>query len=306
MSTTTNISAQVLKTNTLQSALTAAASSVTAEIPTRTDYTFLGWYSAATGGEQINLSDQAASTRTIYGRWQSSTLTVTYNANGGTGTMLSQTIEYGGNITLRFNAFTREHYTFAGWAISSGGSVIYSDGATINNVTSNIVLYAVWQAVASWTVSYNANGGIGTIPSQTIYADDPYATLSNGTGFSRTGYILASWNTASDGSGTSYALSETIPISANKTLYAQWNETTYTVTYEDNGGTGGPYVDTITYTQAQSYTILSYIACGITKPTDTNFAQWNTNALGTGTTYNVGSTYTISSNLTIWAIWEPQ
>ena len=304
MSTVTNISAQILRNSSYQTALTAAASSVTAETPTRADYNFVGWFTAQTGGDEINLTDLATETRTVYARWSASSYIITYNANGGTGSMTSQTVTAGGSVTLRPNAFTRDHYTFQGWAVSSGGGVAYADEATINNVNANITLYAVWQALPSYTVSYNANGGTGSIPSQTVYSDDPTVTLSNGTGFSRTGYTLTNWNTASDGTGTSYSLGQTISVSANIPLYAIWTEITYTVTYEDNGGTGGPYVDTITYTQAQSYTILSYAACGITKPTDMNFVEWNTNALGNGTTYLAGNNYTITGNLTIWAIWE--
>ena len=304
MSTVTNISAQILRNSSYQTALTAAASSVTAETPTRADYNFVGWFTAQTGGDEINLTDLATETRTVYARWSASSYIITYNANGGTGSMTSQTVTAGGSVTLRPNAFTRDHYTFQGWAVSSGGGVAYADEATINNVNANITLYAVWQALPSYTVSYNANGGTGSIPSQTVYSDDPTVTLSNGTGFSRTGYTLTNWNTAANGSGTSYSLSQTISVSANIPLYAIWTENTYTVTYEPNGGTGGPYVDTITYTQAQSYTILSYAACGITKPTDMNFVEWNTNALGNGTTYLAGNNYTITGNLTIWAIWE--
>ena len=72
------------------------------------------------------------------------TFTITYNANGGTGTMATTTGN--GSVTLRTNAFTRTNCNFAGWATSSGGAASFSNGATYN-LTADVTLWAVWTAV---------------------------------------------------------------------------------------------------------------------------------------------------------------
>ena len=77
----------------------------------------------------------------------------------------------------------------------------------------------------SVTITFNANGGSGTVPS----AISTYAGVANtipSNSLTRTGYTFNGWNTASDGSGTSYATGSTITPTANVTLYAQW-KTTY-------------------------------------------------------------------------------
>ena len=81
--------------------------------------------------------------------------TVSYNANGGNGTMASATVANGGNYTVLPMAFTRSGYSFVNWNTQSNGSgTTYGPNATINNVTSDITLYAQW--------SYNGGNGGGS------------------------------------------------------------------------------------------------------------------------------------------------
>ena len=75
------------------------------------------------------------------------------------------------------------------------------------------------------TITFNANGGSGTVPS----AINTYVGVANtipSNSLTRTGYTFNGWNTASDGSGTAYATGSTITPTGNVTLYAQW-QTTY-------------------------------------------------------------------------------
>lgn len=83
------------------------------------------------------------------------------------------------------------------------------------------------------TVSYDANGGSGSIASFTKFYSEVgetayYETLSDGSAFSKAGYRITKWNTMPDGSGTSYPLSGDYTANGTTavTLYAQW-ETTY-------------------------------------------------------------------------------
>lgn len=77
----------------------------------------------------------------------------------------------------------------------------------------------------SVTITFNANGGSGTVPS-TINTYVGVANTIPSNSLTRTGYTFNGWNTASDGSGTSYATGSTITPTSNVTLYAQW-KTTY-------------------------------------------------------------------------------
>ncbi len=82
--------------------------------------------------------------------------TVTFNANGGTGTMTPQVANV--STALTTNTFMREGYTFSGWnTLANGTGTNYADGA-IYSFTSNITLYAKW-TVNSYTITFNSNGG---------------------------------------------------------------------------------------------------------------------------------------------------
>lgn len=95
----------------------------------------------------------------------------------------------------------------------------------------------------TYTVTYNGNtntGGTAPTDSSSPYNYNSTVTVLGNTGpLTKTGYTFASWNTAANGTGTSYAVAATFTISANTTLYAQWTINTYTVTATASGnGTG--------------------------------------------------------------------
>jgi uncharacterized repeat protein (TIGR02543 family) len=74
---------------------------------------------------------------------------VTFNNNGGTGTMTAQTANVPTALTA--NAFTRTGYTFNGWNTApSGGGSAYADGATYP-FSADVTLYAQW-SVDTYTI----------------------------------------------------------------------------------------------------------------------------------------------------------
>lgn len=77
-------------------------------------------------------------------------------------------------------------------------------------------------AVPTYTVTYDANGGSGTMTDKNSpYAYGAAATvLTNG--FTRSRYTFTGWNTEADGSGKSYAEGDPIKMLRNVVLYAQW------------------------------------------------------------------------------------
>ena len=164
---------------------------------------------------------QPGDTYLVYaGIWdlKKNNITITFNANGGTGEMEALIANPGYDKRLSSNTFTREGYTFTGWNTAADGTGTgYADGATVK-FDADTTLYAQW--TQNPVITFNANEGTGTMASQTVNPGKS-ATLSANT-FTRADYDFAGWNTAADGSGTKYADKAEITTSENIILYAQW------------------------------------------------------------------------------------
>ena len=110
---------------------------------------------------------------------------------------------------------------------------VVANSNTVWEGTSTQTVPITIPARSGHTVSYDANGGSGSIASFTKFYSEVgetayYETLSDGSGFSKAGYYITEWNTMPDGSGTSYPLSGAYTANGTTavTLYAQW-KTTY-------------------------------------------------------------------------------
>ena len=125
---------------------------------------------------------------------------VKFNANGGTGTMANESFTYGTAKALTANAFTRTGYTFQGWATSASGAKVYSDKQSISNLTATagatVNLYAKWSGI-SYSVKFNANGGMGTMSNESFTYGTAKALTANA--FTRTGYTFQGWATSTTG-----------------------------------------------------------------------------------------------------------
>ena len=134
--------------------------------PTRTGYTFAGWFTAASGGSQVTASSKMtiAGNSTLYAHWNLNSYTISFNGNGSTsGSTASMSCKYDTSYTLNANGFVRTGYTFTGWSLYKDGSGTgYSDKKSVSNLTSSnnvtVTLYAQWKA-NTYTVSFSANGG---------------------------------------------------------------------------------------------------------------------------------------------------
>ena len=286
---------------------------------TRTGYTFSGWNSAANGSGTAYAAAATfaiAANTTLYAQWTAlPTYTVTYSGNSSTGgtvpTDSSSPYITGTTVTVLGNSgtLTRAGYTFNGWNSAPDGSgTAYAAAATFA-IAANTTLYAQWTALPTYTVTYNGNNNTGgTAPTD---GSSPYITgttvtvLSNSGTLTRTGYSFGGWNTAADGSGTNYtAGSGTFSISANTTLYAKWTaSTTYSVTYDGNGSTGGtvPADSSSPYNSGSTVTVLGN--SGTLTRTGYTFNGWNSAANGTGTAYAAAATFAINANTTLYAQW---
>jgi CshA-type fibril repeat protein len=140
--------------------------------------------------------------------------TVTFNNNGGSGTMTAQSASSATNLTA--NTFTNTGYTFGGWSTTANGSLAYANSASYA-FTSSTTLYAIWTAVTTYTVTFNNNGGSGTMTAQSASS----ATNLTANTFTNTGYTFGGWSTTANGS-LAYANSASYPFTSSTTLYAIW------------------------------------------------------------------------------------
>lgn len=208
--------------------------------PTRTGYTFRCWNTKQNGtGTNYSPSQEytANSGVTLYAQWNPISVTLSYNANGGSNAPGSQTKVYDTSLKLQTGVPTRGGYTFRGWATTqaraNAGTVDYLAGSMYSaNSTSNIVLWAVWSA-NPYTVSYDANGGTGAPDPQTKYHGTDLK-LSD-TVPVRPGYAFKNWNTKRDGSGTRFDAGGTYTVNSVVTLYAQWEAFNLIKRYDANG-----------------------------------------------------------------------
>ncbi len=129
---------------------------------TKECYTFSGWNTAADGsGDTYEPGDTFtfAGAATLFAQWTGNPYMVKYDANGGTGSMSDSVFTYGTSQELALNSFTRTGYTFAGWAESADGAVIYTDAQSVKNLTTEdngtVTLYAQWTREAGGMTSRN-------------------------------------------------------------------------------------------------------------------------------------------------------
>jgi len=208
---------------------------------TKSGYSFLGWHDGTSyvtkdtpmGGADIHLT----------ARWEAQpgptppapkTFTLRYDANGGSGAPPAQT--YSG--TESSHAFTVsstvpkwEGHTFLGWSTSSKGSASYQGGDSIT-VTGTTTLYAVWTDKPSHTVSYDVNGGSGSVPSQSVAEDSTFTVASySGT---KPGYKFMGWSYG----GTIYSPGTMMAMGKSDMAFtAAWEELAeHTLYFNGNGG----------------------------------------------------------------------
>ena len=113
-------------------------------------YTFTGWSPEVVVAEEdaTYTAQYSATARVFY--------TITFNANGGEGSMEPQRFEVGVDTALNTNAFTRESYKFIGWNTAADGSgATYADEGAILELTGDMTLYAQWQFWNGWFTDVN-------------------------------------------------------------------------------------------------------------------------------------------------------
>ena len=231
--------------------------------------------------------------------WESYTETyeLFFDPNGGDCDTYSKIVERG-DVYGELPTPTREGYSFLGWFTDPWEGSQITEWETVR-ITGDMYVFAHWE-LNTYIITYDANGGTGEPEAQykihgealtlsttrpgrantevgsytvTLNANGGSVSTTSLTAARTTSYSFQNWNTAANGSGTSYAPGASYTANAAATLYAQWNSGTTTA------------------------------AVTLPTPTRTGYAfkGWATSASATsGTT----GSYTPTGNVTLYAIWE--
>ena len=233
---------------------TPSPSSITKEyntalgtLPTcsRTGYTFLGWYTASSGGTKISTTTVVTKDITYYAQWSINSYTLTFNPNGGTVTPTSKNLEYNsayGTLPTPTKASDAQYtYTFAGWYTAATGGTQVT--AATKMAAKDTTVYAHWTSnTRSYTVSYQTTYGTLNRTSQSVaYNSKGSCTLTMPDNTAEFTYTFIGWYTAANGGGTkvgSELTLETPAIKGTVTYYAYVTRSTksYTHTFNANGG----------------------------------------------------------------------
>lgn len=212
---------------------------------TRTGYTFLGWYTASSGGTKISTTTVVTKDITYYAQWSINSYTLTFNPNGGTVTPTSKDLEYNsayGTLPTPTRASDAQYtYTFAGWYTAATGGTQVT--ATTKMAAKDTTIYAHWTSnTRSYTVSYQTTYGTLNKTSQSVaYNSKGSCTLTMPDNTAEFTYTFVGWYTAANGGGTkvgSELTLETPAIKGTVTYYAYVTRSTksYTHTFNANGG----------------------------------------------------------------------
>ena len=264
---------------------TIQSPAITLAAPTRTGYTFGGWYanSGLTGNQVTTIGGGSTGNVELWAKWTPTQYTITYNLGGGTNhgdNPSTYTVE---SAAIALGAATRTGYQFGGWYASADCS---GDAVTTiaTGTTGNVELWAKWTA-NRYAIAFSGNGATdGTMDDETFDYDEAKALTA--CAYTRTGYHFNGWNTQADGLGTAYTDGQeveniTAEHNATVTLYAQWTANTYTVHFEPVIPVNGTMAD-MTLTYDQKATALTKNAFSTTTG---QWLRWNTKADGSGTNY---------------------
>ena len=240
----------------------------------------------------------------LYGLY-TKTITVSYDANGGKGSVAAQTLSRHANVssTVAYEtaptvslsggaALSRDGYKFKGWLKDSGTGTSVTAAGTSVTVEKDTTYYAKWEVV-SYKITYQLNGGKVTGNPADYTVESEAITLKNPT---REGYFFTGWS----GTGLTGSANTKVTIAKGSTgdraYTAKWNPVTYTITYQLDGGTasGNPTKYTI---ESEAITLKNPTKTGYT------FAGWSGDGLTGSENENVTIAAGSTGNRTYTAHW---
>ena len=268
--------------------------------PKRAGWVFTGWFTAKSGGAAVTAATKVSKATTFYAHWAKPSYWISFQPNGGKGTMKAQKMAYGKAAKLRKNAFRRKGCVFLGWAKTPKGTLVYKNAQAVKNLTAKggtVRLYAKWGRKVA--ISFNANGGTVKVRSKTAVSGRKAGNLPTPT---RKKWTFDGWWTKKTG-GKRVTASTT--VTKAMTVYAHWTPVV-TLKLHPNGGTmskralkcktylfGGAYYLDTSWSCQQAY-----------KPTRSTFSfdNWHTKKTGGTALWNVKVSRPCTMNL--YAHWS--
>lgn len=272
----------------------------------KTDHTFTGWYVDEECTSQFVFAGETmpAHNITLYAGWDGRDYTVTAHGKSA----LPVTVEKGDTVSPDQFASVipdvGEGETFMGWTEQQGSTRLFNFATQI---TRDIHLYPVIMDGKTYTLTYDANGGTGTVPTDTNkYAKGTYAQVVSGSGLTRKGMIFLGWSTNQTAVSPAYYPGGSVKINDNTTLYAVWGTPTgkAAITYHSNFGN-----DQTRKSEDKPInsliTVEGYGNLNLPSRTGYEFTGWNTASDGSGTAYAAGDTVRLTaSGNDLYAQWE--
>ena len=243
---------------------------LTANTFTREGYSFTGWNTKA-DGTGTPYADKAIvsfdADTTLYAQWTQNPV-ITFDANGGTGTMGTQTVKPNEATALTANSFTRADYDFIGWNTAADGTgKAYADKTNITT-NENVTLYAQWDLHKYHVRWLNLNGAVLKEGWYTCeenagydmwFEEDPEPTMPEDENY--TYKFLNRWtpyNDAEEINGWGFNPHKDVDFTA---VYNKFEK--LTVTFDANGGIGT--MDSVKIVNGKSGEYYTLPECGFTR-----------------------------------------
>lgn len=279
-------------------AYTVEDDSFTLNNPVRAGYIFAGWKDSDEGEPTLNITIPCGSigNRIYIAVWTPNENRLIFHAHNGSGITDEQIIHTDETAVLKLNTFSRNGYTFAGWAEEENGDIVYADGDYYTMGTqSEYHLYAVWEAV-SYSIVYELNGGTAednpdyyTIESQSFTLNVP----------TRAGYTFAGW-TGTDIEEAIQTVTITQGSWGDREFAATWTANRNSIIFDPNGGVGEMPEQIISTDSSVPLTANLFTRAGY------SFVGWATAPEG-DVVYADSSDYLMGTEAqyTLYAVWSP-
>ena len=183
---------------------------------------------------------------------------VRYDANGGTGSMLTSVVPVNAKQNLLKKQFVRSGYNCIGWGLEPDGGVVYLDEAEIENIANGdeiITLYAIWEAIP-YTVKWSSGAGYSiTVQRSESPAGASKGTLSSGDVVYYGDVLKITYGYKAGYTPVPGAEGDTeiiVEDNVHDRIYTRVTPNTYTVVYYPNGGNGTVVSSTHTYNERKA------------------------------------------------------
>lgn len=265
-------------------------------IPTRTGYTFAGWFTQTSGGTKIEETTKYLETanQSLHAQWTANQYTISFDSCGGDSAS-DMTVNYD-SLYGTLPTVSKTNYTFSGWYTGAQGAGNQILAANNVAVTSNTTLHAKWDSI----ITFDGDGATTTANPATITITDTsladyLTTLPQGLPL-KDGYTFAGWYTGKSGTGSEFTVNT--EITGNVTVYAKW---TSTVIFDGDGATTPASPSTMTIKNTSGYDYLTSLPVFPPKKDGYMYAGWFTAKYGEGNQFTVKTP--VEGNVTVYAKW---